>query len=322
MIKLEEIEEQVAENEVSVKYRQGDSGVILKDILSKENVKLFDLIITSPPYNVGKEYESKKTIEQYLEEQKAIIESFAKLLKPTGSVCWQVGNYINNKTKEIFPLDMFYYQIFKDLGFTLRNRIIWKFGHGLHASNRFSGRYEVILWFTKAQNPGEYKFNLDNVRVKQKYPGKKQHKGPNKGKYSSNPKGKNPSDVWDIILADWEKEIWEIPNVKSNHMEKTIHPCQYPVELVERCILALTDENDWILDPFAGVGSTLLAAKKNNRNALGIELFKKYIEIGEDRLHSFKDGSIKIRALGTPIYDHTQSQLSVTPQEFIVNESL
>lgn len=304
-------------SKLTVCYEHGDSNQILKNYIENKRYFLFDLIITSPPYNVGKEYESKKTIEEYLAEQKAIIESLVKLLKPTGSICWQVGNYINNKTKEVFPLDMFYYQIFKDLGLTLRNRIIWRFGHGLHASNRFSGRYEVILWFSKSEEPGGYKFNLDPVRIKQKYPGKKQHKGPNKGKYSSNPMGKNPSDVWDIVIQDWEKEIWEIPNVKSNHKEKTIHPCQYPIELVERCVLALTDENDWVLDPFAGVGSTLLASVKNNRNAIGIEKYKKYIKVGEERLKLLQSGELKIRELGKPIYDHTKSNLSKTPKEFL-----
>tara|TARA_R110000772_G_scaffold85082_1_gene179086 strand:+ start:108 stop:1058 length:951 start_codon:yes stop_codon:yes gene_type:complete len=309
-------ENETTKNDINTKYLHGDSNKVLKNILNSKTPQLFDLVITSPPYNIGKEYENKKTIEEYLAEQKSIIESFVKLLKPTGSICWQVGNYINNKTKEVFPLDIFYYQIFKDLGLTLRNRIIWRFGHGLHASNRFSGRYEVILWFTKADNPKEYKFNLDSVRIKQKYPGKKQHKGPNKGQYSSNPKGKNPADVWDIVLQDWEREIWEIPNVKSNHKEKTAHPCQYPIELVERCVLALTDENDWVLDPFAGVGSTMLAARKNKRNAIGIEKYKKYIKIGEERLDLLDKGELKIRPLGQAIYDHRKSNLSITPEEF------
>jgi DNA modification methylase len=297
-------------------YKFGDSKDILKKMLESDNHQLFDLVITSPPYNVGKEYESKQTIEEYLNDQRQIIKSLVDLTRDTGSICWQVGNYINNRTKEVFPLDMFYYQIFKEYGMTLRNRIIWRFGHGLHASARFSGRYEVILWFSKAEDPKGYKFNLDPVRIKQKYPGKKQHKGPNKGKYSSNPKGKNPSDVWDILLSDWEKEIWEIPNVKANHKEKTEHPCQYPIELVERCILALTDENDWVLDPFAGVGSTMLAAMKNGRNALGLEKFKKYIKIGEDRINKLENGKLGIRQLGQPIYDHTKSNLSIIPTEF------
>lgn len=192
----------------------------------------FKLIVTSPPYNVGKEYETKKSIEKYLEDQKTIIKELVRVLSPSGSICWQVGNYIDKG--EVFPLDFFYYEIFKSFGLKLRNRIIWHFGHGLHSSKRFSGRYETILWFTKED---EYTFNLDDVRVPSKYPGKKHFKGPKKGQYSGNPQGKNPSDIWEIVLNDWENEIWNIPNVKANHVEKTEHPCQYPIELVERCVL-------------------------------------------------------------------------------------
>ena len=287
-------------------YILGDSLKILKSI---EDSK-FKLIITSPPYNVGKEYEKKTTIEKYLVEQTPIISELVRTLSPNGSICWQVGNYIEKG--EVFPLDFYYYNIFKSLGLKLRNRIIWQFGHGLHSSKRFSGRYETILWFTKTD---EYTFNLDSVRVASKYPGKKHFKGPKKGEYSGNPIGKNPSDIWDIVLNDWENEIWDIPNVKSNHVEKTEHPCQYPIELVERCLLALTDENDWILDPFAGVGSTILAALKNNRNSVGIERDQKYREIGLQRVMDFEDGKLKFRTIGTPIYDHTQSKLSIKPSE-------
>ena len=66
--------------------------------------------------------------------------------------------------------------------------------------------------------------------------------------------GKNPSDIWEIVLQDWENELWDIPNVKSNHPEKADHPCQYPVELVERCVLALSNKESWVLDPYSGVG--------------------------------------------------------------------
>ncbi len=290
------------------KYILGNSPKKLKDI----NDDKFKLIITSPPYNVGKEYENKSSIEHYLEGQTEIIEELIRVLHPNGSICWQVGNYIDNG--EVYPLDFFYYNIFKSKGLKLRNRIIWHFGHGLHSSKRFSGRYETVLWFTKTN---QYTFNLDDVRVPSKYPGKKHFKGPNKGKYSGNPIGKNPSDIWEIVLRDWEKEIWNIPNVKANHVEKTEHPCQYPIELVERCILALTEENDWVLDPFAGVGSTILASLKNQRNVIGIEKMKKYINIGEGRIKELKKGLLKIRPLNKPIYDHTKSKLSRVPLEFI-----
>lgn len=287
-------------------YILGDS---LKKIKDFDDGK-FELIITSPPYNIGKEYEVKQSIEKYLSEQDAIIKELVRVLSPTGSICWQVGNFINKG--EVFPLDIFYYNIFKAHGLKLRNRIIWQFGHGLHSSKRFSGRYETILWFTKND---KYTFNLDDVRVPSKYPGKKHFKGPKKGEYSGNPYGKNPSDIWQIVLNDWENEIWNIPNVKANHVEKTDHPCQYPIELVERCILALTNENHWILDPFAGVGSTILAALKNKRNVIGIEREKKYREIGFKRVKEFECGNLKFRPLEKPIYDHTKSKLSIIPKD-------
>lgn len=297
----------------SVKYEHGDSAKIL---LEKYKDKTFDLVITSPPYNVGKEYETKKSIEMYLREQENIIDQIVRVTSDKGSICWQVGNFID-KNKEIYPLDIFYYDIFKKHNLKLRNRIIWHFGHGLHSKTRFSGRYEVILWFSKTD---DYIFNLDDVRIKSKYPSKRHFKGPNKGKLSGNPKGKNPSDIWSIVIQDWEKEIWDIPNVKANHKEKTEHPCQYPIELVERCILALSNEDSVILDPFAGVGSTLIAAIKNNRSAVGIEKYQKYIDIGRGRLNLFKKNELKYRKIEQPIYDHTLSKLSIFPDEFKINK--
>lgn len=288
-------------------YLLGDS---LKKLAESPSDK-FKLIMTSPPYNVGKEYEKRQSLESYLEEQTEIIEELVRVMHPNGSLCWQVGNLIQDK--EVIPLDIYFYSIFKKFGLKLRNRIIWHFGHGLHSSKRFSGRYETILWFTKSD---KYTFNLDPVRVPSKYPGKKHFKGPKKGQYSSNPKGKNPSDFWEIILNDWENEIWNIPNVKANHVEKTEHPCQYPIELVERCVLALTDENDWVLDPYAGVGSTVLASLKNNRNVVGIEKIKKYKDIGIERIKDFEKGVLKFRPHNKPIYDHTKSKLSLIPAEF------
>ncbi len=291
--------------EKEFKYILGDSLKKIKDFEDES----FELVITSPPYNVGKEYETKTSIENYLKEQDAIIKELVRVLSSSGSICWQVGNFMNKG--EVFPLDIFYYNLFKSHGLKLRNRIIWQFGHGLHSSKRFSGRYETILWFTKSDN---YTFNLDDVRIPSKYPGKKHFKGPKRGEYSSNPLGKNPSDIWEVVLNDWEKEIWNIPNVKSNHLEKTEHPCQYPIELVERCVLALTSENDWVLDPFAGVGSTILASLKNNRNVVGIEREDKYRQIGLKRVNDFKSGVLKFRPMTKPIYDHTKSKLSIKPE--------
>ena len=295
--------------DISHNVINGDCLNVLKGI---EDGK-FDLIITSPPYNVGKSYETKTSIEKYLETQEEIINELVRTLSDKGSLCWQVGNYINKG--EVFPLDIYYYQIFKRHGLKLRNRIIWHFGHGLHASNRFSGRYETILWFSKTD---EYIFNLDNVRVPAKYPGKLHFKGEKKGLPSGNPLGKNPSDIWEIVAKDWETAMWNIPNVKSNHPEKTKHPCQFPIELVERCILALTNEESWVLDPYAGVGSTVFASIKNNRNVIGIEKEKEYCDIAKQRIIDFNEGKLKIRPINKPIHKPSANdKVSQVPKEWL-----
>ncbi len=296
-----------SETEYSIK--NGDCLSVLKNV---EDGK-FDLILTSPPYNVGKSYETKTSIEKYLETQEEIIVELIRTLSSKGNICWQVGNYVEKG--EVFPLDIFYYQIFKKHGLKLRNRIVWHFGHGLHASNRFSGRYENLMWFSKTD---DYIFNLDDVRVPSKYPGKLHFKGPKKGQPSGNPLGKNPSDIWEIIEKDWDKGLWDIPNVKSNHPEKTDHPCQFPIELVERCVLALTNENSWVLDPFSGVGSTVIGAIKNNRNGIGIEKEKEYCEIANQRIKNLKEGKLKIRPINKPIHKPSgKDKVAQFPKEWL-----
>ncbi len=270
------------------------------DVLRRAPAGFAKLIITSPPYNIGKSYEKATSLDAYLQAICPIIEELVRVLSPEGSLCWQVGNYVENG--EVFPLDIFYYPIFKRLGLKLRNRIIWHFDHGLHASKRFSGRYETLLWFTKSDN---YTFNLDPVRVPSKYPGKRHFKGDKKGQPSCNPLGKNPADIWRIITEDWERSLWDIPNVKANHPEKTIHPCQFPIELVERCVLALTNEGDWVLDPFSGVGSALLAARGHNRRAMGCEKEADYVAIARERLADLASGVLRYRPLGKPIHQPT-----------------
>lgn len=171
----------------------------------------FQLIVTSPPYNMGKSYECRLTLEDYIKSQTPVIAECVRLLAPGGSICWQVGNHV--KKGEVFPLDIMLYPLFKAHGLKLRNRIIWHFAHGLHCKKRLSGRYETIMWFTKGD---DYTFHLDPIRVPSKYPNKKYYKGKRAGQLSGNPLGKNPGDMWIF------------PNVKNNHVEKTAHPCQFP----------------------------------------------------------------------------------------------
>src|SRR5713101_9225126 len=262
----------------TITLHNGDSRTFLKTIPNGA----ISLVITSPPYNIGKSYERRQGITAYLAEQEEVISELVRILDDRGSICWQTGNYVDDG--EVFPLDIYYYPIFKKHGLQLRNRMIWHFEHGLHASKRFSGRYETILWFTKTD---DYTFNLDSVRVPAKYPGKLHYKGEKRGLPSGNPLGKNPSDLWTILAKDWECELWNIPNVKSNHPEKTIHPCQFPIELVQRCILALTNSGDTVLDPFMGVGSALIATMLHDRRGLGFEIDDEYIKIAQKRINDY-----------------------------------
>jgi adenine-specific DNA-methyltransferase len=253
------------------------------------------LVVTSPPYNLGKEYEKRLKLEEYLAQQEEVISECVRVLSPQGSICWQVGNFVQKG--EILPLDSLLYPIFTRLGLKLRNRIIWHFEHGLHCTNRFSGRYETVNWFTKSEN---YTFDLDLVRIPQKYPGKKHFKGPKVGQFSGNPLGKNPGD------------LWSIPNVKSNHVEKTDHPCQFPVELVERLVLSMTREGDWVLDPFMGVGSALIASYRHGRRAVGAELIDKYVKTAKGRLFAEARGVLKTRPMNKPVFDPVAAGSAIT----------
>lgn len=278
------------------------AGDVEKFLAKLPNEPLFDLVVTSPPYNIGKSYETTTDLEDYLAWQENVIDAIVPRLKDGGSLCWQVGNFVD--ANEIFPLDIEFAPIFKRHGLRLRNRIVWKFGHGLHTQRRFSGRYEVVLWYTKTASATDpYVFNLDAVRVPSKYPGKRHFKGPNVGKPSGNPLGKNPEDVWDI------------PNVKSNHVEKTDHPCQFPVGLIERLVLALTNRDGLVFDPFAGVGSAGVAAALHGRRFWGCELIKGYAAKGVERIQAALDGEARYRPHDKPLYDHTQSSLSKPPVE-------
>ncbi|WP_426029480.1 DNA-methyltransferase [Caulobacter sp. DWP3-1-3b2] len=279
----------------------------------------FNLIISSPPYNIGKSYErsDKLTLEEYTAWQETVAEALVNTLAEDGSICWQVGNYV--KDGELVPLDIIFYNIFKSLGLRLRNRIIWRYNFGYNADRRFSGRYETVLWFTKTDS---YKFNLDPVRIPQIYPGKRHSaaKGERAGKPSGNPRGKNPSDYWEFSADKDFKEnpVWDIPNVKAGHPERTDHPCQFPVELVERCVLALTDPGDNVLDPFVGAGASVIAAEKHGRVGFGIDKEPEFIKIASERLALLKEGALPLRPLGRPVRrPQANERVATTPAEWL-----
>lgn len=268
------------------------------------------LVVTSPPYNLGKIYEGKQSIEDYLSLQRAVIDECVRITRPGGSICWQVGNHINGH-QQIIPIDILLHPIFavheRSNQIRLRNRIVWHFEHGLHCLRRFSGRYETILWYTKGD---DYAFNLDAVRVTQKYPGKRAYRGRNKGQYSGNPLGKNPGD------------LWIFPNVKSNHVEKTNHPCQFPVELPTRLVLALSNPNDLVVDPFMGVGSTAIAAVLNGRRFAGSDVVNDYVKTSRRRVRQALRGTLKIRDAFKPVYQPANGTSLTTPPPHFQNGSV
>ncbi|MDM0007461.1 site-specific DNA-methyltransferase [Variovorax sp. J22G73] len=267
-----------------------------------------DLIVSSPPYCMGKAYESRQdNLEDFISNHEKILPEVCRILKPGGSLCWQVGFHVLDGVTT--PLDFLVYDIMSKIsGMKLRNRIAWTFGHGLHCQTRFSGRYETVLWYTKGD---EYNFDLDAIRVPQKYPGKQHSNGPKKGQPSGNPLGKNPSDVWDI------------PNVNANHLEKTEHPCQFPVGLVQRLVRALSKEGDVVLDPFCGVASAGVAALFEKRHFIGAELDAEYAKLGVERLRATIKGEVRFRPADRAIAEpNPNSIVGRRPAGFATNNDL
>jgi adenine-specific DNA-methyltransferase len=288
---------------------EGDTLAVLRE-MPPGSVKL---VVTSPPYNIGKEYETQVELAHYLDWLRPVVAELRRVLHPEGNVAWQVGNFIDDG--EVYPLDCWFYPIFKELGFKLRNRIVWHFDHGLHATHRLSGRYETLMWFSKGDN---YTWNLDPIRVPAKYPGKRHYKpGPQYGTPSGNPLGKNPSDIWKLLVHEWETGLWNIPNVKANHPEKTLHPCSFPIELVERCVLSMTNEGDVVLDPFTGVGSAMLAALKHGRRSIGIDKEQKYLNEARRRIDMLASGTLPYRRMGKPVHVPSgKEKVSQVPSEW------
>lgn len=244
------------------------------DVLRSLPDQSVDLVVSSPPYNLGKEYEAKRALDIYLDEQKDVLEQCARVLKKTGSIFWQVGAFSDKGM--LVPLDIRVFPILESFGLIPRNRIMWVRQHGLHGRKKFSCRHETILWFTKSS---DYVFNLDDIRVPQKWQNKRHYKGDRKGELSCNPEGKNPGD------------IWLFRNVKHNHEEQTIHPCQFPEDMIARIVLATTNPGDLVFDPYMGAGTVAVVARDHDRHFLGAETDESYRSVALRRLAGEPDAS-------------------------------
>lgn len=241
-----------------------DSLTAVKKI---ENQNLVDLTVTSPPYNIGKEYENVMSIDEYIKWTEQWVNIVYKATAPKGSFWLNVGYLKFEKKGKAVPIP---YLIWDKTDFYMIQELIWSYGAGVSARKSLSPRNEKVLWYVKDSN--EYTFNLDSIRDPNvKYPNQKKN-----GKLKVNPLGKNPGDVW------------YIPKVTSGRnrssVERTAHPAQTPIELFKRLILASSNPGDLVLDPFVGSGTAMVAAKRLDRIGIGFDLNNEYLDMAIERI--------------------------------------
>ncbi len=234
--------------------------------LSQHNIEV-DTTITSPPYNIGKEYEKILSIDEYTNWLSNIFNKIYQITKSEGSLLLNVGYLEVANLGKAVPIT---YLIWDKLKFFLNQEIVWNYGAGVASKKYLSPRNEKILWYVK--NKEEYTFNLDDIRDPDvKYPNQRKN-----GRLRCNTLGKNPSDVWQIAKVTSGRD--------RSSRERTSHPAQFPEDLITRMVLGFTNKRDIILDPFIGSGTTARTAMLNNRYCIGFEINKSYCEIIESRI--------------------------------------
>lgn len=237
-----------------IDYKIGDCRKLLKKV-PDESV---NLVVTSPPYNIGKpygKYKDKIALNDWEDLIADVTEEVYRILTPDGSFFLNLSPVPLGEGKEILPLPYIGYKILKDNNFYLRNIITWTFNNMQNCVNRLSGRYENILWGVK--DIKNYVFNLDEIRVPYITQNDKRLEGG---------KGRNPTDTW----------YFDRVNNMTKKKLNLSHPTVYPLPMIMRILKMSSNEGDTVLDPFVGSGTTLVAAKILGRNGIGFELDKKY----------------------------------------------
>lgn len=248
---------------------------------------IVDLTVTSPPYNIGKEYEAISQVENYVEWCESWAVEVARICAPRGSFWLNVGYLSVPGRAKALPIP---YLLWDKIPLFLVQEIVWNYGAGVAARRSFSPRNEKFLWYAKDER--DYLFNLDEVRDPNvKYPNQKKN-----GKLKCNPLGKNPTDVW------------AFPKVTSGanraSAERTPHPAQFPVAVIDRIVKASSRANDLVLDPFMGSGTTAEVALANGRLVVGFEIEGRYIDIAAKRLDAFEEWQQAYRAqLSVPFFE-------------------
>jgi adenine-specific DNA-methyltransferase len=222
-----------------------------------------DLVVTSPPYGAGKEYEEPISIDEYTAFADRWLACVPRVLSDMGALWLNLG-YIKVSETETLPLTYLYYSLVRQHGLHLIQEIVWHYEGGMKYTRRFTHRTERWMWFVK--DPNNYVFHLDEVRDSTLN---------RTADRRNSDLGKNPTDYWyfDRVVGG-----------RGKRSEKTEHPAQFPVSMIERIITACSNKGDLILDPFGGSGSTAEAASRNGRGFISIEQDAKYHKIARARL--------------------------------------
>ena len=238
---------------------------------------LVHLTVTSPPYNIGKEYEQVKPLNDYLSWSGQWIKEVHRVTRPNGAFWLNIGYIsVDNKGKAV-PLAYF---LWDKTPFYLIQEIIWNYGAGVAGKTFFSPRNEKLLWYVKDKN--NYTFNLDEIRDPNvKYPNQKKN-----GKLKCNPLGKNPTDVWQIAKVTSGRN--------RSSKERTSHPAQFPEQLIKRIIKGASNNNDIIMDPFLGSGTTAVVALEQGRKFVGFEVEEKYCQLAVERIQNFLESKKQV----------------------------
>jgi adenine-specific DNA-methyltransferase len=223
------------------------------------------LVLTSPPYNIGKSYEATIPLDAYLHWCQRWLADISRVLTPTGAAWINLGFVEVPDRGKAVPLA---YLLWPLIDLYLVQEVVWRYENGVACKRRLSPRNEKLLWLVR--DPGCYQFNLDAIRDPDiRYPNSRRA-----GRLRYNPAGKNPGDVWHI-----RKVVAGRPS-----KERTDHPAQMPLALAERVILACSQPGEVVFDPFVGSGTTLVAATRNGRQAIGIERNPAFATIARQRL--------------------------------------